>query len=84
MTDGVTDDIDRIQGTRIPWLNIRLGPEKRKKYTSYICIIYFICNIYCIYIICLLYILYIAYKCRVKSEWDINRTSFTKDIVEPK
>ena len=68
------------------WLNIRLGPEKRKKekkQTIYISIIYLICYIYCIYLICILYILYIAYICRVKSEWYINRTSFTTYIVEP-
>ena len=36
MTDGVTDEIVWIHGTRIPWLYTRLGPEKRKKHTSYI------------------------------------------------
>ena len=35
--------------------------KKEKKDTSYICIIYLICNIYCIYLICILYILNIAY-----------------------
>ena len=30
VTDGVTDDIFWIQGTRKPWFNTRLGPEKRK------------------------------------------------------
>ena len=85
MTDGVTDDIVWIQGTRMPWFNTMLGPEKRKqKHTSFICIIYLICNIYCIYLICILYILYIAYICRVKSEWYINRTSFTTYMVEPR
>ena len=83
MTAGVTDDIFWIQGTRMPWFNTWLGPEKKKKHTSYICIIYLICNIYCKYLICILYILYIAYICRVKSEWYINRTSFTTYIVEP-
>ena len=83
VTDGVTDDIVCIQGTRMPWFNTRLGPEKRKKRQSHICIIYLICNIYCIYLICILYILYISYICRVKSEWYINRTSFTTYIVEP-
>ena len=80
MTDDVTDDIVWIQGTRITWFNTKLGPEKRKKHTSYIYIIYLICNIYCIYLICILYIFYIAYICRVKSEWYINRTSFTTNI----
>ena len=56
MTDVVTDDMVWIQGTRIPWVNTRLGLEKRKKYTSYICIIYLMCNIYCLYLICILYI----------------------------
>ena len=60
MTDGVTDDIFRIQVMRMPWFNTSLGPEKGKKYTSYICIIYLICNIYCIYLICILYIAYIC------------------------
>ena len=31
VTDGVTNDIVWIQGTRMPWFNTRLGPEKRKK-----------------------------------------------------
>ena len=57
--------------------------KKEKKHTSYISIKYLICNIYFIYLICILYILYIAYICRVKSEWYINRTSFTTYIVEP-
>ena len=51
VTDGVTDDIVWIQGTRMPWFNTRLGPEKRKKEIKpkfYICIIYLISNIYCI------------------------------------
>ena len=73
MTDGVTDDIVWIQGTRRPWFKTRLGPEKRKKHTSYICIIYLICNKYCIYLICILYILNIAYICRVKSEWYLHK-----------
>ena len=83
MIDGGTDDIFWIQGTRMPWFNTLLGPQKGKKHTSYICIIYTICNIYCIYRLCILYILYIADICRVKSEWYINRTSFTTYIVEP-
>ena len=83
MTDGVTDDIVWIPGTRMPWFNARLGPEKRKKHSSYIFILYLVCNMYCIYLICILYILYIAYICRVKSGWYINRTSFTIYIVEP-
>ena len=40
MSDGVTDDIDRIQGTRMPWLNIRLGPEIRIK--LYILYMYYV------------------------------------------
>ena len=82
VTDGVTDDIVWIQGTRMPWFNTSLGPEIRKKDTSYICIIYLICNVYLKYLICLLYILYIAYICRVKSEGYINTTSFRTYIME--
>ena len=84
MTDGVTDDIVWIQGTGMPWFNTWLRPEKRKKHTSFICIIYLICNIYCKYLICIFFILYIAYICKVKSKWYINRTSLTTYIVEPK
>ena len=51
MTDGVTDDIVWIQGTRMPWFNTRLGPEKRKK--AYILYMYYIFNVR--------YILYISY-----------------------
>ena len=85
MTDGVTDDIVLIQGTRMTWLNIRLGPEKRKKSIDLICVLYilYICNIYCIYLICILYILYIAYIRRAKSKWYINRTSFTTIMGDP-
>ena len=87
MTDvivGVTDDTVWLQGMRMPWFITRLGPEKEKKHSSYICIIYLICNIYCLYLICILYIyIYIAYICKVESEWYINRTSFTTYIVEP-
>ena len=61
VTDGVTDDIIWIEGTRMPWFNTRLGPEKRKKHTFYICIIYLICNIYLIYLICILYLIYCIY-----------------------
>ena len=30
--------------------------KKEKKQTTYMCIIYLICNIYCIHLICILYI----------------------------
>ena len=80
LNDGVTDNIIWIQGKRMSWFNTRLGLKKEKKHTSYICITYLIYNIYCIYLICILYILYIAYICSVKSEWYINRTSFTTYI----
>ena len=83
VTDGVTDDIVRTQVMRMSWFNTRLGPEKEKEHTAYICIINLICNIYCIYVICILFILYNAYIGRVKSEWYINWTSFTTYILEP-
>ena len=80
MTDGVTDNIvvRECPGSISGWVL-----KKEKKPTIYICIIYLIWNIYCIYLICILYILYIAYICRVKREWYINGTSFTRYIVEP-
>ena len=40
MTDFVTDDIVWIQGTKMPWFNTRLGPEKSKK--AYILYMYYI------------------------------------------
>ena len=82
MTVGATDNmvVRGCHGSIPGWV---LKKEKRKKHTSIICIVYLICNIYCIYLLCTLYILYIAYICRVKSEWYINRTSFTIYIVQP-
>ena len=75
VTDGVTDNMVWMQGTRMSWFNTRLGPEKRNNMH----------NIYCIHLIYLLYIyIYIAYICRVKSEWYINRTSFTTYIGGPR
>ena len=80
MTDDVTDNmvVRGFPGSIPSWVL-----KKEIKKTTYICIIYVICNICCIYLIFILYILYIAYKCRVKSEWYINRASFTRYIVEP-
>ena len=80
MTNGVTDNMV-VRGW--PWSIPGWVLKKEKKPTTYICLIYLICNIYCIYLICILYILYIAYICTIKSEWYINRTSFTTYIVEP-
>ena len=82
MTDGVTDNIV-VRGYHGSIPGGVLKKEKRKKHKSIICIIYLICKIYCIYLISILYILYIAYIFRVKSEWYINRTSFTRYILEP-
>ena len=77
MTDGATDNIvvRGCLGSLPGWV--------LKKQTTYIGIIYLICDIYCIYFICILYILYIACICRVKSEFYINKTSFTTSIVKP-
>ena len=41
MTDGVTDDIVWIQGTRIPWFNTKLGDLKKEK-QAYILYMYYI------------------------------------------
>ena len=78
VTDGVTDDILWIQGTRMPLFNTRLGSEKKD--TSYICIIYLLCYIYCIYLICILYIFYILHIYVETKVRGINRTSFTTYI----
>ena len=58
MTDGVTDDIFWIQGTRMPWFNTRLGPEIRKKSKDLIYVLYIL---YVIYILYILYAYYISY-----------------------
>ena len=76
MTNGVTDNIVWIEGTRMYWLNTRLGPEKRKKHQN-MYLLYILYVIYIVYILYAYYILYIAYICIVKSVWYINRTSFT-------
>ena len=49
VTDGVTDDIVWIQGTRMPWFNTRLGSETKS------------IHLYMYYIYYMLYILYISY-----------------------
>ena len=68
MTDGVTDDIIWIQGTRMAWLDTRLGLLKNEKtHTSDICFVYIISYIYIIYLICILYNVYITYISKVKS-----------------
>ena len=35
VTDGVTDDIVWIEGTKMPWFNTRLGIGKKKAYILY-------------------------------------------------
>ena len=57
MTDGVTDDIFWIQGTRMPLFNTRLGLEKRKKSIHFI---YVLNILYVIYIVYILYAYYIS------------------------
>ena len=58
MTDGVTEDIFWIQGTRMPWFNTKLGPEKRKKGIHVIYVLYILYIIYVVYILCAYYISY--------------------------
>ena len=65
MTDGVKYDIVWIQGTRMPWFNTRLGPEKEKS-IHLIYVLYILYVIYIVYILYAYYIyIYIAYICRV-------------------
>ena len=61
MTDGVTDDIFWIQGTRMPWLNTRLVPENRKKRIHLIYVLYMLYIIYNVYILYAYYISYILH-----------------------
>ena len=65
MTDGVTYDIVWIQGTRMPWFNIRLDPEKRKKSIHLIYVLY---TLYVIYIVNILYAYYISYILHIYVE----------------
>ena len=58
MTDCVMDDIFWMQGTRKPWFNIRLGPEKLK---NNIHLIYAFYILYVMYIVYILYAYYISY-----------------------
>ena len=50
LTDGVTEDIVWIKGTRMPWFNTRLGLEKRKKGIHLIYLLYMVYILYCYYI----------------------------------
>ena len=73
VTDGVTNDIVCIQGTRMPQFNARFGPEKRKieikannlymYYISYIQNILYISYMHIIYI----YILHIFVESKVSG-----------------
>ena len=65
MTDGVTDDIVWIQGTRMPLFNTRLGPEKRKKGIHLIYVLYIL---YVIDIVYILYAYYISYILHIYVE----------------
>ena len=61
MTNGVTDDIVLIQGTRITWFNTKSGPDKRKKRIHLICVLYILNVIYIVYILYAYYISYILH-----------------------
>ena len=65
VTDGVTDDIVCIQGTRMPRFNTSLGPEKRKKSIHLIYVLYIL---YVIYIVYILYAYYISYILHIYVE----------------
>ena len=81
VTDGVTDDMVWIQGTRMPWFNTSLGHLKKKK--VYILYTYYISYIYIIYLVYILYAYYISFILHiyvVLKVCYINRTSFTTYI----
>ena len=69
MTEGVTDEIVWIQGTRKPWINTRLGPEKRKKGIQHIYEFYIL---YVIYIVYILYAYYISYILHIYVELKVS------------
>ena len=68
MTAGVTDDIFSIQGTRMPWFNTWLGPEKKKS----IHLIYVLYILYVIYIVNILYVYYISYILHIYVESKVS------------
>ena len=59
MSDGVTDDIILIQGTRIPWFNTRLGDLKKEKSINLVYVLYVLCIIYILFVYYIFYILHI-------------------------
>ena len=61
VTDGVTDDIFWIQGTRMPCLNTRLGLLKKEKSTHLIYVLNIIYVTYIVYILNAYYICYILH-----------------------
>ena len=69
MTYGVMDDIFWIQGTRKPWFNTRLAPEKRK---NSIHLIYDFYILYVIYIVYILYAYYISYILHIYVESKVS------------
>ena len=68
MTDGVTDNIVWIQGTRMSWFNTRLGPEKRKNQQF----IYVLSILYVKYIVYILYAYYISYILHIYVESKVS------------
>ena len=68
MTDGVTDDILRIQGTRMPLFNTRLIPEKKKR----IHLIYVLYILYVIYIVYILYAYDLSYILHIYIESKVS------------
>ena len=69
MTDGVTDDIVWIQGTRMPWFNTSFVPEKRKKRIH---LIYALYILYVIYMVYILYAYYISYILHIYVESKVS------------
>ena len=68
VTNGVTDDIVWIQGTRMPKFNTRLGPEKRKSQQ----VIYVLYILYVIYIVHILYAYFISYLLHIYVESKVS------------
>ena len=69
MTDGVTDDIVWIQGTRMPSFNTWLVPKNREKSIHPINVLYIL---YLIYIVCILYAYYISYIFHIYIESKVS------------
>ena len=58
MSDGVTDDIILIQGTRMPWFETGSGHLKKEKSINLMYVLYILCIIYILFVYYIFFILH--------------------------